>query len=536
MRVNLPVTAREYVPPPELQSLVSVTDTKGRITYCNEAFVTVSGYTASELLGQAHNIVRHPDMPEEAFRDLWETIQKGLPWTGLVKNRRKDGDHYWVVANATPTKDGNEITGYLSVRTTPERADIEAAEHLYAQLREQAKTGQRKLGLRQGRVIHFSPWAKFWQMLGRLLGLRLIWFQLAVAAAAVFSALWLPFWATVLITAATLTVTAYLTLKQVLWPLRQLLDDSRRLGAVDLAHAITLNTNGLTGDLQKALRQLQVNIRAVILNTQTDVDRLKPFIAAIAQGNQDLSARTESQAGSLERTAASIEQIHGTVSQSAESAQRGADIAASTSTVASRSNDAVHAVAQTMGSISESSKRIGEIIQVVEGVAFQTNILALNAAVEAARAGESGRGFAVVATEVRSLAHRTSEAAKEIKKLIQESADRVSRGEVEVVDATKSVASALASVGEVSQVLADISRSAVEQEAGISQINDAVSQLDQITQQNTAMVEELAAAAQSLRSQVDTVSIATRIFRLKPGEKTVSQLDAVALRKLNRTV
>ena len=375
---------------------------------------------------------------------------------------------------------------------------------------------------------------KLRQSLGKLLGLRLIWFQLTVAMAALLASAFLPVWAACTVTAVTLWLTCFLTLKQVLWPLRKLLEDSRRLGTGDLAHKITLNTNGLTGDLQKALRQLQLNIRTVVSDAQTDVDGLKGFIASIAQGNLDLSARTEAQASSLEQTAASLEQINGTVSQSACSAQRGADIASTTSAVASKSNEAVQAVAQTMGAISESSKRIGEIIQVVEGVAFQTNILALNAAVEAARAGESGRGFAVVATEVRSLAHRTTEAAKEIKQLIQESAERVNRGEGEVVQAKASVSSALASVDEVSMVLSDITRSAIEQRAGISQINEAVGHLDQITQQNAAMVEELASSAQALQTQVDAVSISTRLFRLRPGEKTVSQMDAVELRKLHR--
>jgi aerotaxis receptor len=535
MRVNSPVTGREFPFPPDIQTLVSVTDQKGRITYCNQAFVTLSGYSTHELLGQPHNIVRHPDMPEEAFRDLWDTIQKGLPWTGLVKNRRKNGDHYWVRANATPTMDGDQITGYLSVRTQAARADIEAAERLYAQPREQARSGHRKLALEQGRVVSSTPWGRLQQVLGKLLGLRLIWLQLTVALAALLSTAFLPLWAACALTAGTLWLTSFLTFKQVLGPLRQLLEDSRRLGTGDLAHQITLNTNGLTGDLQKALRQLQLNIRTVVSDAQTDVDGLKGFIASIAQGNLDLSARTEAQASSLQQTAASLEQINGTVSQSASSARRGVVIASTTSAVAASSNEAVQAVAQTMGSISDSSRRIGEIIRVVEGVAFQTNILALNAAVEAARAGESGRGFAVVATEVRSLAHRTSEAAKEIRQLIQESADRVGRGEAQVRQARNSVSSAQASVDEVSVVLADITRAAVEQKAGISQINEAVGQLDQITQQNAAMVEEMASAARSLHTQVDAVSISTRLFRLKHGEKTVSQMDAVELRKQHRT-
>jgi aerotaxis receptor len=151
MRDNQPVSHQEYLLQ-ESQTLVSVTDLKGRITYCNPAFIEVSGFTRDELLGQPHNIVRHPDMPEEAFRDLWGTIQAGLPWQGLVKNRRKNGDHYWVQANATPMMDGDQITGFLSVRTTPTREQVNGAEALYARMRDEASTGQRRHVLHRGQM------------------------------------------------------------------------------------------------------------------------------------------------------------------------------------------------------------------------------------------------------------------------------------------------------------------------------------------------------------------------------------------------
>jgi aerotaxis receptor len=213
-----------------------------------------------------------------------------------------------------------------------------------------------------------------------------------------------------------------------------------------------------------------------------------------------------------------MEEITSTVQQSAASAQRGSQLARETMQITDLSNVAVDSVAESMGGISQSSKKITEIIHLIEGVAFQTNILALNAAVEAARAGDQGRGFAVVASEVRSLAQRTAVAAKEIKLLITQSAEQVSRGESQTSSAQERMHTVMASVGKVETVLAEISQASKEQTLGISQINEAVSQLDSLTQQNAAMVEELAATAKSLHTQVDNVSQSMRLFRLRPGE------------------
>jgi aerotaxis receptor len=226
-----------------------------------------------------------------------------------------------------------------------------------------------------------------------------------------------------------------------------------------------------------------------------------------------------------------MEQINGTVQQSAQAAKRGSQLAHETGSVTQRSNDAVVSVADSMQGISESSSRITEIIHLIEGVAFQTNILALNAAVEAARAGDQGRGFAVVAAEVRALAQRTTAAAKEIKQLITESTERIGAGSEHTNVALARMKSALEAVGNVSTVLDEISNASTEQTLGISQINEAIAQMDSITQQNAAMVEELAATASSLSQQVQGVRNSMRLFRLKSGEATVGQTDAVALRR-----
>jgi aerotaxis receptor len=226
-----------------------------------------------------------------------------------------------------------------------------------------------------------------------------------------------------------------------------------------------------------------------------------------------------------------MEQIHGNIQQSAESAQRGYLLADDTKDVTHRSNEAVTLVAKSMQEISQSSKKITEIIQLIEGVAFQTNILALNAAVEAARAGDQGRGFAVVATEVRALAQRTTAAAKEIKNLITASNERIDAGNNQTTIALERMNVALSAVDKVAVVLEEISSTSKEQTLGVSQVNEAVTQMDTMTQQNAAMVEELAATAQSLSGQVKEVGNSMRLFRLKSGELTVSQMDAVEMRR-----
>jgi methyl-accepting chemotaxis protein len=318
----------------------------------------------------------------------------------------------------------------------------------------------------------------------------------------------------VVLTLALVVPLMWLTLRSVCEPLDQACAVADAIAQGRLANQLDTRGRDETARLLGALATMQERLRALVGDIRHSADSIQVASSEVAQGNADLSQRTEQSAGSLQVTASSMEQLTGTVRQTAEAARTANQLAGGAASVAARGGDVVSQVVATMDQIQASSRKIADIIGVIDGIAFQTNILALNAAVEAARAGEQGRGFAVVAGEVRSLAQRSAEAAREIKSLIGASVDRVDAGSRLVADAGSTMNEIVASVQRVSGMIGEITAAASEQSSGLAQVNGAVTQLDQMTQQNAALVEQSAAAAESLKSQAGRLAGLVGTFQL----------------------
>jgi methyl-accepting chemotaxis protein-1 (serine sensor receptor) len=319
--------------------------------------------------------------------------------------------------------------------------------------------------------------------------------------------------------AALLVFATYIFLRRrVLQPLKEAGSHFDRIAGGDLTARVEVRNTNEIGQLFAALKRMQESLTRTVASVRRGVDEITVGSQEIAAGNTDLSSRTEQQAASLEETAASMEQLASTVKQNADNARQANQLAASASDVAERGGSAVSEVVGTMEQISASSRKISEIVSVIDGIAFQTNILALNAAVEAARAGEQGKGFAVVAGEVRALAQRSAQAAKEIKGLIEDSVSKVGAGSQQVERAGATMQEIVASVKRVTDIMGEISAASEEQSSGIEQVNRAVSQMDEVTQQNAALVEEAAAAAGSLQEQALRLADAVAVFKINAGE------------------
>ena len=302
-------------------------------------------------------------------------------------------------------------------------------------------------------------------------------------------------------------------------PLNEALTVATNVAAGDLTGSIGSTSQDEVGKLLQAMQGMQGSLVRVVTQVRHGSEGVASASSEIAQGNHDLSARTESQASALEETAASMEELNSAVKQNADNARQANQLATSASTVAVQGGEVVGQVVDTMKGINEASRKIADIISVIDGIAFQTNILALNAAVEAARAGEQGRGFAVVASEVRSLAGRSADAAKEIKVLINASVERVEQGTALVDKAGTTMTEVVSSIRRVTDIMGEISAASHEQSAGVNQIGEAVTQMDQATQQNAALVEEMAAAASSLKSQASDLVQVVSVFKLAAGQQ-----------------
>jgi methyl-accepting chemotaxis protein len=309
-------------------------------------------------------------------------------------------------------------------------------------------------------------------------------------------------------------VFAWLATRSITQPIRRAVESAEAIAAGNLAHAVVATGSDETAQLLHALSAMKANLARIVGHVREGSESVSTASAEIAEGNHDLSARTESQASALQQTAASMDQLSATVDRNADNARQANQLAQSASSVAMQGGDVVAQVVDTMKGINDSSRKIADIISVIDGIAFQTNILALNAAVEAARAGEQGRGFAVVASEVRSLAGRSADAAKEIKTLINDSVVRVEQGSALVDRAGSTMTEVVSSIRRVTDLMGEISSASSEQSSGVTQVGNAVTQMDQATQQNAALVEEMAAAASSLRAQAQDLVRTVAVFQL----------------------
>ena len=546
MKSDLPITQNEY----ELrddQNLLSRTDLKGRITYAAPGFIEASGYNREELIGAPHSLVRHPDMPKEAFANLWETLQRGEIWTGLVKNRRKNGDYYWVRANVAPIIENGEVLGYSSVRVKVSPAERTRAEEAYSRIRAGQSRGIRlvrgqitRTGL-VGWLQRIDPGSIGFRLnamvcLNLLLlavcaGVSFLGFQQtsgyiaqlkhgATGATALLdgmqsqqeSLLWTQL-ILMLLVGGLMVGVGSLVLRSFLRQLQDAIGFSMQIATGNLAATPAQMARSEIGRLLDMLVIMRKSLGNIVTDVYQSLGEVQPAAQSIAEGNVDLSRRTEQQAGALQQTASSMEEITGTVQQNADNARQASQLSNTAAMEVQATGSAVSAVVDSMARIAGSSDKIAEIIRVIDGIAFQTNILALNASVEAARAGEHGRGFSVVASEVRNLAGRCSAAAKDVRELIEVSGREVQSGEQHVKQAETAIQRVVEAVLKVNDIMGEIAAASEEQTRGIEQVNRAVAQMDEVTQRNAELVEQSARDAAHLDEQVAYLSNTISVLR-----------------------
>ncbi|MEZ5700161.1 MAG: methyl-accepting chemotaxis protein [Nitrosomonas sp.] len=456
----------------------------GKITAVNDIFLEMFGYTGNEVIGQHHSIMLDASGKNtQEFKGFWERLQRGEQNSGQYKYINKSGKDIWIQGFASPLVDLNRQPFKVVMYASDITQQVDAKQMLESAV---IQTKDVISSAREGDLSQRIP------MDGKEGGI-----------------------AELCDNVNSLIETTDITMKEVGRVLEALAQGDLRQKAPE-------NYQGDFGRLADHVNKTVDNLVSIVNSITDSSDVISDAIKEIASGNSDLSERTEKQAANLEETAASIEELTSTVRQNAENAQQANQLAIGASDVAEKGGNVVSQVVTTMSSINDSSKKIVDIISVIDGIAFQTNILALNAAVEAARAGEQGRGFAVVATEVRNLAQRSSAAAKEIKTLISDSVEKVENGTKLVDEAGTTMDEIVQSIKHVADIIGEITTASHEQSSGIEQVNDAITQIDEGTQQNAALVEEAAATAEEMQSQAQQLTQAVAAFSLRSSQKTVS--------------
>ncbi|WP_436877951.1 methyl-accepting chemotaxis protein [Siccibacter turicensis] len=492
-------------------TLMSTTDLHSYITHANDSFVQASGYRLDELTGSAHNIVRHPDMPKAAFADMWYTLQQGEPWSGIVKNLRKDGDHYWVRANAVPMVRNGEVTGYMSIRSQASASEIAAVEPLYEAL----NNGTAKRRLFKGLVLH-----KGW--LGKLpaIGLRCrircvmaLLYVLLVAGQLALGQSGSDFALSAAVSALAMIVGTALFEWQIARPIANVAAQALRVATGERNTVDHLNRADEIGLTLRAVGQLGLMCRWLINDVTSQVVSVRTGSETLAKGNDDLNERTRQTVVNVQQTVTTMSQMAASVQNNSETAAAADKLSSAASQAAANGGDAMETVVTTMDEIADSTQRIGSITSLINDIAFQTNILALNAAVEAARAGEQGKGFAVVAGEVRHLASRSANAANDIRKLIDASASKVQSGAVQVHEAGRTMQDIVAQVQNVTQLIGQISSATSEQAQGLSELTRAVAELDNITQKNAGLVEESAQVSSMVKHRAERLEDAVTVLQ-----------------------
>lgn len=487
-------------------TLMSTTDLHSYITHANDTFVTVSGYSLNELLAQPHNLVRHPDMPKAAFADMWYTLKQGEPWSGIVKNRCKNGDHYWVRANAVPMVREGQVTGYMSIRTRATEEEIAAVEPLYQALNENrcARRIHKGLVVRKGWLGKLPSLPLRW----RVRGVMTLLFVMVAAGLHASDAPALAY----LMSALALGAGTAIFEGQIVRPIENVAKQALKVATGERNSVSHLNRSDELGLTLRAVGQLGLMCRWLINDVSSQVSSVRNGSETLAKGNDDLNKHTRQTVDNVQQTVATMNQMAASVKQNSETASAADKLSSAASSAATQGGEAMDTVIKTMDDIANSTQRIGTITTLINDIAFQTNILALNAAVEAARAGEQGKGFAVVAGEVRHLASRSASAANDIRKLIDASADKVQSGSQQVHAAGRTIDDIVSQVQNVTQLIAQISHATSEQADGLSSLTRAVDELNHITQKNAELVEESAQVSAMVKHRASRLEDAVTVL------------------------